>query len=96
MAVTAEIITTARMMDAPSSQPYLIPCMITPKTRDRMAAAHRIRIVSSSNVAKIISVKVLGGLTMGALVAKVLLLHYRSLAAPDTPFFHKINHIPKD
>ena len=96
MAVTAEIITTARMIEAPSNQPYLIPCMITPKTRDRIAAAHRILIVSSSNVAKIISVRVLGGLTIGALVANVLLLHYRSLAAPEIPFFDRINNIPKD
>jgi hypothetical protein len=46
-AVTAEIITTARIIEAPSSHPYSIPCMKMPSSKDRIAAAHKIFIVSS-------------------------------------------------
>lgn len=77
--------TTANIMEAPSSQPSLIPCIKTPSASDIMAAAHRILIVSSSNVAKIMSVKVRGGLTMGALVPNFLILQSLSLLDPDIP-----------
>jgi len=43
--VTPEMMTTAKIIEAPSSQPYLIPCMKTPKANERIAAAHNIFIV---------------------------------------------------
>lgn len=80
------MITTARMMEAPSSHPSLIPCMKMPNASDRIAAPHKIFMVSSSKVAKIMSVIVLGGLVMASLVPNFLIRQSLSLAVPVMPF----------
>lgn len=51
-----------------------------------MAAAHNIFIVSSSNVFKIMSVRVRGGLVMGAFEPYFATLSDKSFVEPVKPF----------
>lgn len=81
------MITTAKIMDAPSNQPYLMPCMKTPKANESIAAPHKIFIVSSSKVANIISVRVRGGFVIASLVPNFCARHSLSVGEPESPFY---------
>lgn len=86
-AVTALIMQTAKIIETPSSHPDLSPWVIIPRIKEAKAAKHKIWMVWSSKVERIISKRVLGSLTIGSLLPYFLSLYALSYELGLIPFF---------